>query len=229
MDVLSSNFDFTKIELNEYENRHVNIASIITHFPNCKEPYLLQRLLNPVGTETDIHSDFLTWLDSDEITEEENWRLVDIRGRRDPSKAHYTDFCLDGYFGNGVHQGTVALVCELPENLYCKENDCFQHCCQRGDFFDIDKEICDGVPDNLLEAWQNEFNDNLPQKDLNFQNVTNLYGQDPNNPGISCDDDDQPIEHDFTETSVKYLSNGKVDVDGALIPFGKHCYNHAGK
>ena len=119
MDVLSSNFDFTKIELNEFENRQVNIASITTHFPNCKEPYLLQRLLNPVGTETEIHHDFLTWLKSDNITGEKNWRLVDIRGRRDLSKAHYTDFCLDGYFGNGVHQGTVAFFCELPEDTYC--------------------------------------------------------------------------------------------------------------
>ena len=149
-DSVQTDFNYTKIELNRFNPGPVDIISPRAYFPQCKENYAQKQLLNLIGdetdseydygTETEVHAEFLTWLKPDNITGEENWTLVDIRGRRDPSKAHYTDFCLDGYFGNGVHQGTVAFFCELPEDTYCKENDCFQHCCQRGDFFDIDKE-----------------------------------------------------------------------------------------
>ena len=236
-DDVNTDFNYTKIEVNS--GGQVDITSTITYFTKCKEPYVLKQLVNlngdetdsdyDYGTETEIHPEFLTWLKPDDITGEKHWRLVDIRGRRDSRKAQYTDFCVDGYFGFGVHKGSVAFFCELPEDLYCKENDCFQHCCAAQDFYDLDKGICDRVPNNLLGDWENEFNGNLPHNNLNFENVTNFYGQDPDNVGISCDEGDEPIDEYFSESSIKYLSNGKVDVDGALIPFGKHCYNYAGK
>ena len=64
--------------------------------------------------------------------------------------------------------GTVAIFCELPEDLYCKQNECFQHCCQRDFFYDPEKEICDKLSGDLQEQWRNRLNATLPHEDLDF-------------------------------------------------------------
>ena len=124
--------------------------------------------------------------------------------------------------------GTVAIFCELPEDLYCKENECFQHCCPRDYFYDPEKEICDQLSGDLHEQWENKFNAALPHEDLDFGIVTNIYGEYLEIPDLSCDEDDAPIEQDLAENYVKFLPNGKIDIDGAIIPFGEHCYNQQG-
>jgi len=182
--------------------------------------------IHPDENEHEIKSssEFLTWFKNDQ-----EWKLVDGRGRRDPKKAQYNDFCLDGYFERGILRGTISLFCELPEEFYCKENECFQHCCPRLHYFDAEQEECKKVPEEYVNEWKNEFNANKPHGEFNYGNVTNIYGLDINGfdfeSAISCDEDDYPTYVDLEEEEIKFLSTGKININGAIIPFGKHCYN----
>ena len=233
---MPSEFNYTKINLNEATGVQWVITSTITYTPKCNGSYKQIRLINQDGgvsyeyddyeseTELEVAHDFLTWFKHGEY-----WVLVDARNRRDSKKAQYKDFCIDGYFSRGVHTGSIAFFCELPEDEYCQENDCFQHCCPHYFYFDIDKGICEQLPEANLDEWKNEFNATLPHNDLYFKNVTNFYGQDINNLDLVCDEDDDIIHEDTTYNLIKYMPNGKLDFDGAIIPFGKHCYNQDGK
>ena len=122
----------------------------------------------------------------------------------------------------------MAIFCELPEDLYCMENECFQHCCPLYYFYDQQKAVCEPVSDDFKEQYMQEFDAKKPHEDLDFDIVTNLYGQHIDYPDIGCDEDDDIIRQDFTENYVKYLSKGKIDLDGVIIPFGEHCYNQQG-
>ena len=173
--------------------------------------------------ENDINNaDFLTFFKKD------HWVVVDSRGRRDSSKAHYDNFCLDRYYHGTRHLGTIALICELPEEIYCTQNNCFQHCCPFDHYFDESTRDCIHI-DNKLEyiKWQN-FDASKQIDDLNFTELTNIYGR-YGGMDLTCEEGDFPIRSNLKEHDIKYLPYGEIDIDGVRLPFGKHCYVRQGK
>ena len=207
---ISSDFSHIPIETNEQRRSKVDIVNTVVHFPNCPENFDLVRLLNLGDEDISEKYDFLTF-----FNQEDQWVVVDSRGRRDSRKAHYDDFCIDRYYLGNRYMGNIALVCELPEEIYCKENNCFQHCCPRDHYEDETTEDC--IPINSkLEVMK--FDASRQIDNLNFTELTNIYGD------LTCDEGDAPIKVNLKEYDVKYLPYGKIDIDGARFPFGHHCY-----
>ena len=97
MDISPSDFNYTRIEPKEVGQRQVDITNITIHMPQCTEGY--------VQIQTD---NFVTWLKPNDVTGEEDWVLVDGRGRRDSKRAQYNDFCMDGYFSRGDHFNVIG-------------------------------------------------------------------------------------------------------------------------
>ena len=129
--------------------------------------YTLERLLI---AENDVeNADFLTFFKTN------HWVVVDGRGRRDSSKAHYDDFCLDRYYHGTRHLGTIALICEQPEESYCKENVCFHQCCPYQHYFDEQKDECIFLENYAFNDWLDEFDATKPEE-LDFKNFTKIYG-----------------------------------------------------
>ena len=194
----------------------MQVLNTIVHFPQCEGNHTLERLLM---AENDIdNADFLTYFKND------HWVVVDSRGRRDPIKAHYDSFCLDRYYHGNRYLGTIALICEQSEESYCKENNCFQHCCPRDHYFDESTRDCIHI-DYMLEM-QN-FDASKQIDDLNFTELTNIYGR-YEKMDLTCEEGDGPLKRNLKELNIKYLPYGEVDIDGARLPFGRHCYVRQG-
>ena len=197
----------------------MQILNTIVHFPQCEGNHTLERLLM---TENDIeNADFLTFFKKD------HWVVVDSRGHRDSSKAHYDNFCLDRYYHGTRHLGTIALICEQSEESYCRENNCFQHCCPNNQYLDETTGHCMPIDFNAEEMeWQN-FDASMKMDDLNFTEVTNIYGR-YGEVDLTCDKGDAPLKVNLKEINFKYLPYGEVDIDGAIFPFGRHCFVRQG-
>jgi hypothetical protein len=192
----------------------VQILNTIVHLPQCDGNHTLERLLL---AENDIDNpDFLT------LFKKDHWVVVDGRGRRDSSKAHYENFCLDRYYHGTRHLGTIALICEQSEESYCRENDCFQHCCLRNYYLDETSGDCIEIDYYQEEAKWLNFNASKQIDNLDFTELTNIFGKE------TCEEGDLPIKFSFREHDIKYLPYGEIDIDGARVPFGKHCYARQG-
>ena len=204
----------------------MNIVNTVVNFPTCPENYNLIQLLNLGDVDICDNFDFLTFIKTN------HWVVVDSRqlsfkGRRDVRKAHYDDFCIDRYYIGNRHMGNVALVCELQEEIYCKENDCFQHCCPSNHYFDESTGDCIHIDYNLEEVKWLNFDASKQIDDLNFTELTNIYGLF-GEVDLTCDDGDAPLKVNLKEHDVKYLPYGEIDIDGARFPYGKHCYVRQG-
>jgi hypothetical protein len=221
---ISSDLSNIPIDPNEKDQCYgseVNIVNTDVHFPTCPENYNLIQLLNLVDANIceKYDFDFLTYFNN-----EDRWVAVDSRGRRDVRKAHYGDFCIDRYYAGNRHLGTIALICEQPEESYCKENFCFQQCCPFQHYFDEEQRECIFLEDEAFYLWLDEFDANKPDEKLEFGNITKIYGN-LEQQHLHCD----PMAVNLREREVKFLSNGQLDIDGAIIPFNKHCYNLKGE
>ena len=230
--------DFSNIPINPNERDQcygttVNIVNTVVHFPTCPENYNLIRLLNHAEEDTCEQFDFLTYFNN-----KDQWVVVDSRGRRDSRKAHYGDFCIDRVYNGNRHMGNIALFCEQPEESYCQENACFHHCCPLQHYFDEQKMECIYLDYEAFYDWTDEFDAKKPDERIEFENITNIY----ENLGVNdlqCEEtfigskyrpnDTGIIVVNLTEQDVKFLSNGQLDIDGAIIPFNKHCYNLQGE
>ena len=204
----------------------MNIVNTVVHFPTCPENYNLIRLLNHAEEDTCKKFDFLTYFNKENL-----WVVVDSRGRRDSKKAHYGDFCIDRYYVGNRHMGNIALICELPEEIYCKQNDCFQHCCPFNHYLDETSGDCIHIDYYQEEAKWLNFDASKQIDNPNFTKLTNIYGQFGANGGVdlTCAEGDLPINGgNLKEHDVKYLPYGEIDIDGARFPFGKHCYVRQG-
>ena len=200
----------------------MNIVNTVVHFPTCPENRNLIRLLNLVDENICEKYDFLTYFNN-----EDRWVVVDSRGRRDSRKAHYGDFCIDRYYTGNRHLGTIALICEQPEESYCKENFCFQQCCPFQHYFDEENLECIFLDDEAFYPWLDEFNANKPDENLEFGNITKIYGN-LEEQDLHCGRNDT-MAVNLTEQEVNFLSNGQLDIEGAIIPFKHHCYNLKGE
>ena len=222
---ISSDFSKIPIDTNEKGQCYgttVNIVNTIVHTPTCQENHNLIQLLN-LGDENICKKyDFLTY-----FNREDQWVVVDSRGRRDSRKAHYSDFCIDRYYLGNRYMGNIALVCELPEEIYCKDNNCFQHCCPSEHYLDETTGDCTPIDYNLEEVKWLNFDASRQIDDLNFTELTNIYGQDIV-VDLTCDEGDGPLKVNLKELDVKYLPYGEIDIDGAIFPFGRHCYIRQG-
>ena len=219
---ISSDFSNIPIDTNELDGSKVNIVNTIAYFPNCPENYNLVRLLNLGDEDISENYEFLTFFKN-----EDQWVVVDSRGRRDSQKAHYGDFCIDRYYLGNRYMGNIALVCELPEEIYCKENNCFQHCCPNEHYLDESTGDCIIIDYYLEEVKWLNFNASKQIDDLNFTRITNIYGQDIK-VDLTCDEGDAPLNVNLKEHDIKYLPYGEIEIDGARFPFGKHCYVRQG-
>ena len=234
---MSSDFSNIPIDTNEkdqcYDGTTVNIVNTVVNIPTCPENHNLISLMNHAEEDTCEKSDFLTY-----FNKENHWVVVDSRGRRDSRKAHYGDFCIDRVYNGNRYMGNIALFCEQPEESYCQENACFHHCCPLQHYFDEKKMECIYLDYEAFYDWTDEFDAKKPDERIDFENITNIYenlGQHdlqcgetfvgskyrPNDTGI--------MVVNLTEQDVKFLSNGQLDIDGAIIPFDKHCYNLKGE
>ena len=182
---------------------------------------MLTRLLNQGDVDICETNEFLTYFNS-----EDKWVVVDSRGRRDSRKAHYGDFCIDRYYFGNRYMGNIALVCELPEEIYCKENNCLQHCCDHEHYLDETTRDCVRIDFNLEEVKWLNFDKSKQIDNLNFTELTNIYGH--GYVDLTCDEGDDPLEVNLEEFDVKYLPHGEIDIEGARFPFGKHCYVRQG-
>ena len=221
---ISSDFSNIPIDPNEKDQCYgttVNIVNTIVNIPTCPENYMLIRLLNQGDEDICEKYDFLTYFNT-----EDKWVVVDSRGRRDSRKAHYGDFCIDRYYFGNRYMGNIALVCELPEEIYCKENNCLQHCCEHDHYFDETTEDCVRIDFNLEEVKWLNFDKSKQIDNLNFTELTNIYGH--GYVDLTCDEGDDPLEVNLEEFDVKYLPHGEIDIEGARFPFGKHCYVRQG-
>ena len=215
---ISSDFSNIPIDTNEINQCYgttVNIVNTIVNFPTCTENYNLIRLLNHAEEDTCEKSEFLTYFNKENL-----WVVVDSQGRRDSRKAHYGDFCIDRVYNGNQHMGNIALVCELPEEIYCKQNNCFQHCCLRDQYLD-ENRTCIHIDYNQ----ELNFDASKQIDNLNFTKLTNIYGLF----GLTCEEGDFPIKVNLKEHDIKYLPYGEIDIDGVRLPFGKHCYVRQGK
>ena len=96
---MPSEFNYTKINLNEATGVQWVITSTITYTPKCNGSYEQIRLINQDGgvsyeyddyeseTELEVPHDFLTWFKHGEY-----WVLVDARKRRDSKKHNIKTF-----------------------------------------------------------------------------------------------------------------------------------------
>ena len=159
--------------------------------------------------------DFLTY-----FNKENHWVVVDVRGRRDVRKAQYGDFCIDRVYNGNRHMGNIALFCEQPEEFYCHENACIHHCCPLQHYFDEQKMECIYLE---YEAFYDWIDANKTDERIEFENITNIYGNLGEH-GLQCGENDTRMVVNLAEQDVKFLSNGQLDIDGAIIPFNKHCY-----
>ena len=230
---ISSDFSNIPIDTNEKDQCYgttVNIVNTIVNFPTCPETHNLIQLLNLGDVDICEYSDFLTFFKTD------HWIVVDSRqssftGRRDFRKAHYSDFCIDRYYVGNRHMGNIALVCELPEEIYCKQNDCFQHCCPSDHYLNETNGDCIHIDYYQEKAKWLNFDASKQIDNLNFTKLTNIYGLFGANGGVdlTCEEGDLPINSgNLKEHDVKYLPYGEIDIDGARFPFGKHCYVRQG-
>ena len=217
---MKSDFSNIPIEFNELRYSQVQILNTTVHFQQCMENHTLERLL--IAENDKENADFLTFFTTN------HWVVVDSRGRRDSSKAHYDNFCLDRYYHGTRHLGTIALICEQPEESYCKENFCLHHYCPVQHYFDEQKEECIFLEYDAFNDWLDEFDATKPEE-LDFKNITNIYGNLREH-DLQCGKNDSGIIGvNLTEQELKFLPNGQLDIDGAIIPFNQHCYNLQGK
>ena len=64
-------------------------------------------------------------------------------------------------------------------------------------------------------------------KDLHGKNLKNIF-TDLELEGLPCEPDDIPMGINLTTQDVHFLQNGQLEIDGAIIPFNKHCFNQQG-
>ena len=196
----------------------LNIINV--QLPECKENYTKIRLNNDKEVNLNHEGKFLTYFNAD------HWVVVDTRGRRDSKKAQYKDFCLDRYITPQGHKGTVAITCEQNEENYCKEKSCFHVCCPLFQYFDEEYRECVWI---RSDGWLDELEDKRPSfSHITIKNTTQIY-ENLGSESLQCEsEDDYLLPQKLTEHDIKFLSNGELDIDGALIPIRQHCYNQKG-
>ena len=129
------------------------------------------------------------------------------------------EFCLDNGFLQSRSIGTVAVSCQLPNEVFCEEpsNTCIKFCCLKGQYEDPTLDCQEyqydhenttfWIPDVLFNAGSNG------------RSIYNGY--------VDCDD---PFVINNANESIEILSDGSIRLggsrEGSVYRWNSYCLSH---
>ena len=135
------------------------------------------------------------------------------------SREKIPEFCLDHGFNQSRYIGTVAISCELPNEIFCNEdsNTCIKFCCPKGHYVNPYLEICQEYQYDEDAIWWKP-------------DVLNITGSNGRSIYSSYPDCNQMFNMNNVNETIKFLSNGSIrlggSLEGSVYNWNSYCMSH---
>ena len=114
--------------------------------------------------------------------------------------------------------GTIAVVCKIPDEIFCEYNACVKHCCPFGHYYHSTRKSCQRIQNAHLE--ESLYNPTFEDKHLkNTDNLREIF----NGIEMMCN---QTLTYDITKYDIKFWSNGEAEIEGKSFEMNQYCVNH---